>query len=212
LPDSRRAPGNRSRFAYSGQPYGPHIGSCFLENFAKRQVIANVPRAFNQAAKLAKGDARRWPARDRRPLDYKARTIAVPFSMVMAPVGRLHQCLLRSVERSASPVHADRIGPRFRQRLTSCIIDGGRLSAARLAAGSLFHRRVDSRDEWRREAAPLVDPNEVNELDRAAQEVVLEQLSVAALGRSPRRGIGHVVLSQSGVHFRAPSSKICACT
>jgi hypothetical protein len=34
------------------------------------------------------------------------------------------------------------------QRLTSCIIDGGRLSAARLAAGSLFHRRVDSRDEW----------------------------------------------------------------
>jgi hypothetical protein len=32
----------------------------------------------------------------------------------MAPVGRLHQCLLRSVERIASPVHADRIGPRFR--------------------------------------------------------------------------------------------------
>ena len=28
-----------------------------------------------------------------------------------------------------------------------------------------------------------------------------------AFGRSPRRGIGHVVLSQNGVHFRAPSSK-----
>jgi hypothetical protein len=27
---------------------------------------------------------------------------------------------------------------------------------------------------------------------------IVEQLSVAALGRSPRRGIGHVVLSQSG--------------
>jgi hypothetical protein len=52
----------------------------------------------------------------------------------------------------------------------------------------------------------LVDPNEVNELDRAAR-VVLEHLSVAALGRSPRRGIGHVVLSQNSVHFRAPSSK-----
>ena len=37
----------------------------------------------------------------------------MPFSMVMAPVGRLHQCLLRSVERIASPVHADRIGATF---------------------------------------------------------------------------------------------------
>ena len=34
--------------------------------------------------------------------------------MVITPVGGLHQCLLRSAERIASPVHADRIGPRFR--------------------------------------------------------------------------------------------------
>jgi hypothetical protein len=41
-------------------------------------------------------------------------------------------------------------------------------------AGSLFHRRVDSRDEWRREVERLVDPNEVNELDRAAEAVQAE--------------------------------------
>jgi len=43
----------------------------FLENFAKRQVIANVPR-FQPGRKLAKGDARRWPARNRRPLGYSS--------------------------------------------------------------------------------------------------------------------------------------------
>jgi hypothetical protein len=43
-----------------------------------------------------------------------------------------------------------------------------------LGAGSLFHRRVDSRDEWRREGERLVDPNEVNKLDRAAEAVQAE--------------------------------------
>jgi hypothetical protein len=42
----------------------------------------------------------------------------------------------------------------------------------------------------------LVDPNEVNELDRAAaaNRVVLEHLSVVDLRRSARRRIGPVVL------------------
>jgi hypothetical protein len=60
----------------------------------------------------------------------------------------------------------------------------------------------------------LVDPNEVNELDRAAETAqagsswspYLLLLLGAALGRSPCRGIGHVVFSQNGAHFRAPSS------
>jgi hypothetical protein len=59
-------------------------------------------------------------------------------------------------------------------------------------------------------AVQLVDPNEVNELDRAAETAQAESswsTYLLLLLGAPRGGIGHVVLSRNGGHFRAPSSK-----
>jgi hypothetical protein len=71
---------------------------------------------------------------------------------------------------------------------------------------------VDATEAGKANAVQVVDPNEVNELDRAAAATVPAESSwitylLLILGAAPAAGIGHVVLFQNDIRVRAPSSK-----